>query len=122
MSSQEIEQFETHMDRMERERQAQASNLAIEQERTKRAKIEARSSRHEAVVWVFACISAAAVVLGIIAAIFFGVDGPSAEQVQRQEHIEMCYERGGTWEPEQSTGADGVILIDAHCSLDKEND
>lgn len=113
--SQEIEQFETHMDRMDREAQQQRANLAVEQERTKRAKIEAKANRQES--WQIFIIGffVSAVVLGIAAAIFFGVRGPSAEQQQMQDRVMACYDQGKDWIPEQSTGADGVVIVEAHC-------
>jgi hypothetical protein len=118
--SQEIEQFETHMDRMERERQAQQAALLVEQERTKRAKIESKKNRQES--WQLFVIGffASAVVLGITAAIFFGVRGPSAEEQQKQEQIMACYDQGKDWVPEQSTGADGVVIVEAHCETSED--
>lgn len=118
--SNEIEQFETHMDRMERERQAQEHALAVEQERTKQAKIAAKSDTKETFLFSFMSLAAAAVVLGIIAAIFFGVRGPSAEQQQRQEQIQMCYEQGKDWIPEQSTGEGGVVIVKEHCETSED--
>ena len=119
--TQEIEQFETHMDRMEREAQAQRAALAVEQEKTKQAKVAARSSRHEAIVYSLMVIAAAAVVLGILAAVFFGVRGPSAEQELRQEHIRMCFEKGGTWEPDSGDLRDDDFKAE-HCDYPNDGD
>lgn len=122
MSSQEIEQFETHMDKMDRLTTQHKHELALAQEETKRAKIAARANRNETIVYMFSILAAAAVVLGILAAIFFGVRGPSAEEMLRQEQIKMCTEAGKDWVPEQKTAEGGTILVKEHCETGADNE
>lgn len=114
--SQEIEQFETHMDRMDREAQQQRHALAIEQEKTKQKKIEAKKDSKETFLFFVGMVSVVAVILGIVAAIYFGTAGPSAEQQLRQEHIKMCFDNGGKWEPDKGDYRDDDFVAE-HCNL-----
>lgn len=116
----EIEAFETHMDRMERERQAQDAALEIEKELTRRAKIKARTETKETITWIFGMIITAVVVLGAIFFIWKGTAGPNADQeLEREARIE-CVQSGGTFIPNvggDSRGSD-ICIVEGQ-SVDK---
>ena len=102
--SSEIEAFETHMDRMERERQAQHAELEkvriTQEHQTKRAKLEARNATKETLTWIVLIIAVATVVLGIIFFIWKGTAGPSADQVLEDKWRSECLAASGTWIPD----------------------
>lgn len=95
----EMEAFETHMDRMEREKQAQDSQLAIEREKTKRAKIEARADTKEMITWVLGILIGCAALVATIFFIWQGTKGPSASQQLEDKWRTECIAHNGAWIP-----------------------
>lgn len=110
--SDEMHAFETHMDRMERERQAQEAELArvkVEQEaQTKRAKMNARESTKEFAAYCVGFLAAAAVLITL--AIVFWTDlgenpevKPKVSDAQvEQQREERCIDTGGGWLPKDT--------------------
>lgn len=90
----EMVMFESHIERMDRERQAQEAALKLERERTRNARW---LTMKESLAWLFGGIAAVAIVLGITYAIWTGTRGPSATEEQEQEARLECIEHGGTW-------------------------
>lgn len=120
MTSQEIEQFETHMDKMDRLAMEHKHELALAQEKTKQVKIAARESRHEAILWAISIIAVVAVILGIVFAIYKGTAGPSSEQQLEDKQISRCYDEGGEWEPDRGDEQDPDDFVAAHCDMSKD--
>lgn len=114
--TQEMEQFETHMDRMDRLSQQQKHELALAQEKTKQVKVAAKKDTKEAFMFTIGAILVAAVLLGIVAAIFLGARGPGATENLRHEEITMCMDHGGKWEPDKGDYRDDDFVAE-HCNL-----
>lgn len=96
----EMEAFETHLDRMEREKQAQDSQLALEKERTKRAKVDARADTKEMLTWILGTFLAVVMVLGLSYIIWQGNKGPSASEQLQDKWRTECIDHNGTWIPD----------------------
>ena len=117
----EIQNFETHLDRMEREKQAQEATLRLEQERIKRAKLDQRF-RNKDEFWI---VSGLAVVLTFVLClgylIWLGVRGPNNDDIQRQQEIQMCYDHGGYWKPDKGDPRDDDFMAE-HCVVPSTED
>jgi len=107
--SAEIEAYETHLDRMDRERQAQEAELAktrlVQENETKRAKLAARESTKEMLIYIVGFLAAAAV-LATLALVFWTDFGENPEQQPKvtgeqveQQREERCIDTGGGWLP-----------------------
>jgi hypothetical protein len=103
----ELQNFETHMDRMERERQQQEHELQLAKEKTRLAKVEARAdTKEQATIWL-SIIAGVGILLVIIWAIYTGVAGPSADQQMERESRTECISNGGTFIPNVGNGTKG---------------
>lgn len=118
--TQEMEQFETHMDKMERLAQQQRHELALAQEKTKLAKVEAKKDTKETFLLSFAILATVAVIIAIIGAIYLGTSGPSAKDQMQEKQITRCYDEGGEWEPDRGDDNDPDDFVAAHCDLSKD--
>lgn len=116
----EMEQFETHMDKMERLAQQQRHELALAQEKTKLAKVEAKKDTKETFLFALGIIAVVGVILGIVGAIYLGVSGPSSQEQLEREQITLCYDRNGEWEPDRGDEHDPDDFVAAHCDLSKD--
>lgn len=105
----EIEAYETHLDRMDRERQTQEAEhkrIALVQENeTKRAKLQARESTKEMLMYVGGFLCAAAVLI-TLALVFWTDLGENpqqqpkvTEEMVEQQREERCIDTGGGWLP-----------------------
>ena len=113
----ELEQFETHMDRMDRLSQQQSHELALAQEKTKQLKVEARKDSKETFLFALGILATVSVILGIIGAIYMGVSGPSSQEQLEREQITLCYNKNGEWEPARGDARDPDDFVAAHCDL-----
>ena len=112
MSEKEFDTYEPHFDRMERERQAQEADhrktLAVQEHETKRAKLAARESTKEMLIYIGGFLAAAAVLvtLGLVWWTDLG-ENPTQEpkvsdaQVEQQRE-ERCIDTGGGWLPKNT--------------------
>lgn len=108
-SQQELAAYETHMDRMERERQAQVAELekvrVVQENETKRAKLEARESTKEMLTFIggFLAATAVLVTLGLVWWTDFGenpTQQPKISDAQiEQQREERCIDTNGGWLP-----------------------
>lgn len=120
----EIMDFESHMQRMEREAQQQAHDLAVEKERTKQRKLAARSETKEYLAWGALALLVVAVVAAIVVGIWYVTKGPDTDQQRRDEYRTECITNGGTFIPElgESDSGEGVdVCIAEGHELDQNN-
>lgn len=97
---------ETHLEKMDRLEMEHNQRLEVESlkqsEQTKRVKYELRKARQDTWQVVAMTMGVAAVILAIIAAIYFhtsGPDsGPSDKQIEQQRET-ACIQGGGGWVP-----------------------
>jgi hypothetical protein len=98
----ELTDFESHMDRMERERQAQQAALEVEKERTKQAKYSARGDTKEMLMFIVIALIAAAAIVGLVYIIWQASAGPSSKQQLEDKWRTDCNANHGTWIPGSS--------------------
>lgn len=111
-----LENFETHMDRMEREAQQQRAQLAIEVEKTKQIRSTNRGNWSEAIMVVGACFAVVVFLIGFIYTMWLINRGPSASETLRHQEITMCMDNGGKWEPNKGDVSEDEYVAE-HCNL-----
>ena len=93
-----------------------AMELAAQHEaaETKRARYQKAESRHEVLTYVGIAICVAAVILGIVYAVYRGTTGPDNSGRIEQEREQACVEAGGGWVPEDllsDTASHGLCVF-----------
>lgn len=110
--SKEIEMFESHFERLDREKQALDAEYRkvalVEENETKRAKMKAREATKEMLIAVFGFIAAAAVLITLCLVWFTDIgedpqQSPKVSEADREQaREEKCFENGGGWLPAET--------------------
>lgn len=108
----EMEYFETQMDRMERERQAQQAALEVAKvnadAQVRAAKLQARTATKDMFTYISIAIIAVGMVLGLAYMVWQGTSGPSSSQILEDKWRSQCE---GVWIPEASDGSTKAMCI-----------